>query len=119
MTTPAGATSHDQHREVLLESRDLKKHFPVTKEVVLSKVTGHIKAVDGVSFQIRAGETLGIVGESGCGKTTTAKMVLMLEQPTEGSILFKGGRRPSIQRCRVQRVPKICASSVPGSLEFP
>ena len=90
MTTPAGATSNDQDREVLLEARDLKKHFPVTKGVVLSKVTGHIKAVDGVSFQIRAGETLGIVGESGCGKTTTAKMVLMLEQPTEGSILFQG-----------------------------
>ena len=76
--------------EVLLEARDLKKHFPVTKGLLFSKVTGWIKAVDGISFQVRAGETLGIVGESGCGKSTTAKMLLMLEEPTEGTILFQG-----------------------------
>ncbi len=76
--------------EVLLEARGLKKHFPVSKGLLLSKVTGWIKAVDGVSFEVRKGETLGVVGESGCGKSTTAKMVLMLEQPTEGSILFQG-----------------------------
>ena len=74
----------------VLEARDLKKHFPVTKGVLISKVTGWIKAVDGVSFSIQPGETLGIVGESGCGKSTTAKMLLMLEEPTEGSILFQG-----------------------------
>lgn len=74
----------------LLEAQDLKKHFPVTKGVLLSRVTGWIKAVDGVSFQIRPGETLGLVGESGCGKSTTAKMLLMLEQPTQGSIFFQG-----------------------------
>jgi len=74
----------------LLEAVDLKKYFPVTKGLLVSKVTGHIKAVDGVSFELRPGETLGIVGESGCGKSTTAKMMLMLEQPTEGSILFEG-----------------------------
>lgn len=75
---------------VLLEARGLKKYFPVTKGVILSKVTAHVKAVDGVSFDVQRGETLGIVGESGCGKTTTGRMVLMLEQPTEGSILFRG-----------------------------
>jgi len=74
----------------LLEAQGLKKHFPVTKGVLLSRVTGWIKAVDGVSFQIRSGETLGLVGESGCGKSTTAKMLLMLEQPTAGSIFFQG-----------------------------
>ena len=74
----------------VLEARDLKKHFPVTKGVLISKVTGWIKAVDGVSFSIQPGETLGIVGESGCGKSTTAKMLLMLEEPTEGSIMFQG-----------------------------
>ena len=74
----------------LLEAVDLKKHFPVTKGLLISKVTGHIKAVDGVSFELRPGETLGIVGESGCGKSTTAKMMLMLEDPTEGSIRFEG-----------------------------
>ena len=81
--------ARDSH-EVLLEARGLKKHFPVTKGLLFSKVTGWIKAVDGVSFEVRKGETLGIVGESGCGKSTTAKMMLMLEQPTEGSILFQG-----------------------------
>ena len=74
----------------VLEARDLKKHFPVTKGVLISKTTGWIKAVDGISFSIQPGETLGIVGESGCGKSTTAKMLLMLEEPTEGSILFQG-----------------------------
>ena len=68
----------------------LKKYFPVTKGLLISKTTGYIKAVDGVSFDLRPGETLGIVGEPGCGKSTTAKMMLMLEQPTEGSILFEG-----------------------------
>ena len=75
---------------VLIEAQGLKKHFPVSRGLLLSRITGWIKAVDGVSFQIRAGETLGIVGESGCGKSTTAKMLLMLEKPTEGSILFQG-----------------------------
>ena len=77
-------------RPVVLEARSLKKHFPVNKGLLISKVTGWIKAVDGVSFELREGETLGVVGESGCGKSTTAKMLLMLERPTEGSILFQG-----------------------------
>jgi oligopeptide transport system ATP-binding protein len=75
---------------VLLEAQNLKKHFPVTRGILLSRVMGWIKAVDEASFQIRPGETLGLVGESGCGKSTTAKMLLMLEQPTEGSIFFQG-----------------------------
>jgi oligopeptide/dipeptide ABC transporter ATP-binding protein len=80
----------NNNNQVLLEARDLKKHFPVTKGLVLMKVAGWLKAVDGVSFQIRRGQTLGIVGESGCGKTTTAKMVLMMEKPTSGGIFFQG-----------------------------
>ena len=75
---------------VILEARGLKKYFPVTKGLLISRVEGWIKAVDGVSFELREGETLGVVGESGCGKSTTAKMLLMLERPTEGSILFQG-----------------------------
>ena len=73
-----------------MEAQDLKKYFPVTKGLLVSKLTGWIKAVDGVWVQIRAEETLGIVGESGCGKSTTAKMLLMLEEPTEGTIEFQG-----------------------------
>jgi oligopeptide transport system ATP-binding protein len=88
--TQSGTSGNRVNGSVLLEAQNLKKHFPVTKGLLLSRVTGWIKAVDGVSFQIRPGKTLGLVGESGCGKSTTAKMLLMLEQPTEGSIFFRG-----------------------------
>ena len=88
MDTDQGGNGHA--RPVVLEARSLKKHFPVNKGLLISRVTGWIKAVDGVSFELREGETLGVVGESGCGKSTTAKMLLMLERPTEGSILFQG-----------------------------
>ncbi|MCS7207385.1 MAG: dipeptide ABC transporter ATP-binding protein [Dehalococcoidia bacterium] len=74
--------------QVLLEAREVKKYFPVGRG--LFRKPALLKAVDGVSFVIRQGETLGLVGESGCGKTTTAKMVLMLETPTAGTILFEG-----------------------------
>ena len=76
--------------DTLLEIRDLKKHFPVMKGIIFQKPVGLVKAVDGVSYAIGVGETVGLVGESGCGKTTTMKMILMLEKPTAGSILFRG-----------------------------
>ena len=75
--------------ELLLEVRDLKKHFPVGS-FLLGKVRGWVKAVDGISFTINAGETLGLVGESGCGKTTTSKLILAAEEPTAGVIEFEG-----------------------------
>ena len=84
------AETTEETGQIILEAKDLKKYFPVTKGILISKTTGYIKAVDGVSFELKVGETLGIVGESGCGKSTTAKMLLMLEEPTEGSINFAG-----------------------------
>src|SRR5215204_2713651 len=74
----------------LLRVEKLRKHFAFTKGILFSRTLGHIKAVDDVSFTIRAGETLGLVGESGCGKTTTSRLILNLETPTEGRVLLEG-----------------------------
>ena len=74
----------------LLEVENLTKHFPVMKGLVFQQAVGAVKAVDGVSYALKEGETLGLVGESGCGKSTTAKMMLMLEPPTSGTIRFQG-----------------------------
>jgi peptide/nickel transport system ATP-binding protein/oligopeptide transport system ATP-binding protein len=68
----------------------LKKHFPVTQGLLWTKVVGWVKAVDGIGFSVRQGQTLAIVGESGCGKTTTAKLILRLERPTAGRVCVDG-----------------------------
>jgi oligopeptide transport system ATP-binding protein len=75
--------------ETLLEVKGLKKYFPI-KKGVFSQTVGHVKAVDDVSFTIKKGETLGLVGESGCGKTTTGRCILRLIEPTAGSVKYKG-----------------------------
>ena len=76
--------------EPLIRVENLAKHFPVTRGVLIGRTTGHVKAVDGVSFTIGRQETLGLVGESGCGKTTTSRLLLRLEQPTAGRVLLDG-----------------------------
>jgi len=75
---------------VILEVRDLVKHFPVGGGGLFARQTGVVRAVEGVSFTIKKGETLGLVGESGCGKTTTGRCILQLEPPTSGRIIFEG-----------------------------
>ncbi|GGV75235.1 ABC transporter ATP-binding protein [Streptomyces thermoviolaceus] len=96
----AGARSEDEavaaiekpvkRGEPILQVRDLKKHFPLTQGILFKKQIGAVKAVDGVSFDLYQGETLGIVGESGCGKSTVAKLLMNLEQATAGHIYYKG-----------------------------
>ena len=82
----------------LVEVRDLKKYFPVIEGIVIQRTVAEVKAVDGVSFDIRKGETLGLVGESGCGKTTTGRCLLRLERPTAGSIVYDGVDMATLDR---------------------
>ena len=84
------AKDQQMNGEVLLEVTNLKKHFPISEGILFSKNVSLVKAIDGISFTISKGETLGLVGESGCGKTTTGRCILQLDKPTEGRILFDG-----------------------------
>ena len=78
----------------LLRLDDVKKHYPVTTGLIIQRTIGLVKAVDGISMTLGEGETYSLVGESGCGKTTTSRMVLMVERPTEGETYFQGNRWP-------------------------
>ncbi|WP_456550828.1 ABC transporter ATP-binding protein [Blastococcus sp. SYSU D00813] len=89
-TARAAADPPPTTGDVLLEIRGLKKHFPLTQGVVFKKTIGHVRAVDGVDLTLRRGETVGLVGESGCGKSTVSKLLVALEKPTDGSIVYKG-----------------------------
>src|ERR671932_2023754 len=84
-TTAANGSGDD-----LLVVEDLKKHFPVTRGIIFQKEIACVKAVDGVSFVVREGETLGVVGESGCGKSTMARCIMKLLEPTGGRVTFRG-----------------------------
>jgi oligopeptide/dipeptide ABC transporter ATP-binding protein len=91
--------------EPLLRVEDLVKHYPLKRGVVVRREVGSVKAVDGVSFEVRSGETLGIVGESGCGKSTLARTLLRLEDPTGGHAYHRGDdilamSRPELRRLR-------------------
>lgn len=92
-----------QQDEAILDIRDLKMYFPVTRGLLRRKVAD-VKAVDGVTFKIRRGETLGLVGESGCGKTTIGRCVLRLYQPTSGTIFFEGEDISSLPESKVRRI---------------
>lgn len=92
-------------QETLLEVRNLKKYFPIRKGL-FSKVVGHVKAVDGVDFTVKKGETLGLVGESGCGKSTTGRVILRLLEATDGEVLFEGKDVTKLNRHQLRDLRK-------------
>ena len=88
--------------QVLLEVKNLRKHFPIRRGL-LQRVIGHVRAVDDVDFYINKGETLSLVGESGCGKTTTSRCILRALQPTDGSIIYRTGDDQTIDLAGVPK----------------
>jgi oligopeptide/dipeptide ABC transporter ATP-binding protein len=90
--------------EPLVQARDLVKHFPITRGVFLQRKVGAVKAVDGVSFEVRRGETLGIVGETGCGKSTTARLVMRLLEATSGQLTFEGQDITKVKGARLKAI---------------
>jgi oligopeptide transport system ATP-binding protein len=88
----------------LLEVKDLTKHFPIRSGLLVEHTVGHVKAVDGVSFEIREGETLGLVGESGSGKSTTGYCILQLIKPTSGSVRFQGQELTELGREDIRKM---------------
>ncbi len=105
-TNSQPAATSSANGSELLVVEDLKKHFPVTRGIVFQKQVGAVKAVDGVSFTVREGETLGVVGESGCGKSTMARCVMRLLDPTGGRVVFDGR-----DITRLSRAQSRCTSS--------
>src|SRR5215217_4275899 len=87
--TPAAVAGSNGHPP-LLDVRGLKMYFPITQGILLQRRTGWVQAVDDVSFHINRGETLGLVGESGCGKSTTGRAILQLYRPTAGEVYLEG-----------------------------
>ncbi|MGB3703402.1 MAG: ATP-binding cassette domain-containing protein, partial [Anaerolineales bacterium] len=88
--------------QVLVKVEQLKKHFPITQGILIQKQVGAVRAVDGITFDIYRGETLGLVGESGCGKTTAGRTLLQLYRPTAGQVNFDGIELSSL-KCETLR----------------
>jgi peptide/nickel transport system ATP-binding protein len=103
-TSSTPDSSAVRQAETLLEVTGLYKHFPITKGAVLRRKVGAVRAVDGIDFSVRVGETLGLVGESGCGKTTTGRLVSRLLEPTAGKIVFGGRDISHLSMGRMRRL---------------
>lgn len=88
--TTTAKNSMDNGKEVLVEVEGMEMHFPITEGIIFQRRVGTVKAVDGINFKVFKGETLGLVGESGCGKSTTGRAILQLHRPTAGKVLYKG-----------------------------
>ena len=101
---PGGAGPDSPSQEPLVKVRDLVKHFPVIRGVVVRRKNDVVRAVDGVSFDVRRGETLGIVGETGCGKSTTARLMMRLLEATAGEVCFDGQDITRIRGARLKAV---------------
>lgn len=89
-TAPETKTESANDGDVLVDVKGVKVHFPIKRGVIFDKTVGHVYAVDGIDLQIKRGETYGLVGESGCGKSTFGRALLRLEEPTEGTVIFDG-----------------------------
>ncbi len=90
--------------DALVQVRNLVKHFPITRGIVIQRKVGAVQAVDGVSFDVRRGETLGLVGETGCGKSTTARLIMRLLEPTSGEVRFDGQDITSLKGARLKAI---------------
>ncbi|HRJ42485.1 MAG TPA: dipeptide ABC transporter ATP-binding protein [Caldilineaceae bacterium] len=104
MSQQATKTGSNGAGDSILSVRRLKMHFPITKGVIIQRQVGSIKAVDGLDFDLYRGETLGLVGESGCGKSTTGRAILQLYKPTGGSVVFEGKELTEINSGDLRRM---------------
>ena len=124
--SPAGRRpGHSGHRrrhlgdDTLVRIEDLRVHFPITSGVVFQRKVGAVYAVDGLTFDVRRGETLGLVGESGCGKSTTGRAILQLIRPTTGRVLYEGGDLANLKGEPPARAAQAHADDLPGPVREP
>ena len=109
---------HQRLGEPLLQVTDLVMHFPLTQGIIFQRKVGAVQAVDGVSFSVKRGETLGLVGESGCGKSTTGRAILQLYKPTAGEVVFNGKDLTKLDGGRHAQDAPPPADDLPGSLRL-